>query len=210
MHRPGIGVDDMFAFVLAWENQGEEGRGRTIPDRLGRMVRTTGAAIAITTLTNVLAFASGTLSHATAVRLGPSGSLPRGPGTSRCSPWLASPSPTSTWWTPCWSLVSRLSGHLLPGLAGDRREAAGGWARPLLLLAHPGRPGLLWRPSSAQVTALRRLHGHQARLAHPLLLVRQAGHRPLLHVGAARRAPGGPRHPRRRYLRRLSAPGQPR
>ena len=63
----------MFALATSWENHDTEDHPRALPERLGRVMRHTGAAITITTVTNVLAFATGLLSHTFFIRSDESG-----------------------------------------------------------------------------------------------------------------------------------------
>ncbi len=65
----GIGIDDMFVIVQCWdsiekeekeeEEEGEQGLPAPLPDRVGRALQRAGAAITVTSATDVMAFGVG-------------------------------------------------------------------------------------------------------------------------------------------------------
>ena len=61
----GIGVDDMFILLSGLM---QAGFGTDVKDRIGTMMRVSGVAITITSLTNILAFACGAISTFKSVR----------------------------------------------------------------------------------------------------------------------------------------------
>lgn len=60
----GLGVDDMFVIMAAWEAEG----GKDLPQRAGRAMRHAGVAITVTSLTDVTAFAVGATTVLPALR----------------------------------------------------------------------------------------------------------------------------------------------
>jgi hypothetical protein len=60
---PGIGIDDMFVIVQCWMNLDSQGRltGLPLAEVMGLTFRHAGVAVTITTATDVLAFAVGSV-----------------------------------------------------------------------------------------------------------------------------------------------------
>ncbi|KAH9515406.1 hypothetical protein Btru_014375 [Bulinus truncatus] len=63
----GIGVDDMFLLMGSW-SEITAARGLTIPERIGHVFKKAGVGITITSLTDCLAFAVGSMSAFTSVK----------------------------------------------------------------------------------------------------------------------------------------------
>ncbi|XP_063722522.1 protein patched homolog 1-like isoform X2 [Symsagittifera roscoffensis] len=64
----GIGVDDMFVFVSAWENLTPREKTLSLPERIGYMTKHAGVSILITSLTDFLAFLIGATTIIPALR----------------------------------------------------------------------------------------------------------------------------------------------
>ena len=57
---PGIGIDDMFVIVQCWYNLKEdEVSGKSVHEKIGLTMRHAGAAISVTSITDVFAFGIG-------------------------------------------------------------------------------------------------------------------------------------------------------
>ena len=55
----GIGVDDMFVIVQAWEMTKAQTEDLPMPERIGKMMKNAGVSITVTSLTDILAFGIG-------------------------------------------------------------------------------------------------------------------------------------------------------
>ena len=64
----GIGIDDMFVLVKAWENLSEEEQKEEIPVKLGKTLANAGCAISVTSVTNIVAFGLGATTAIPALR----------------------------------------------------------------------------------------------------------------------------------------------
>ena len=66
----GIGIDDMFVITRCFENviQGQEENGNTLAENVGLAMKNAGAAITVTTLTDICAFAIGGMTYFPSVK----------------------------------------------------------------------------------------------------------------------------------------------
>ncbi|XP_075238943.1 patched domain-containing protein 3-like [Convolutriloba macropyga] len=64
----GIGVDDMFVFVAAWDNLSPEEKTKPLPEKIALMTRHAGVSILITSLTDFAAFTIGATTIIPALR----------------------------------------------------------------------------------------------------------------------------------------------
>lgn len=55
-YYPFIGVDDMFVLVACWDKLTPDDNKRPLNERIGKMLKTAGVSITVTTVTDVLAF----------------------------------------------------------------------------------------------------------------------------------------------------------